>query len=180
MDLRFLNWVLHKRYGDEATKQFDDSKAYKVWLTTNANPVSLPGGVFIVRVKKSYDVGFKAFTFSMKDGLGHGNNSGYAALNLACCLGASPIYLLGFDMKHEPIKMKATQLSQVFQRYQLKKSHWHNGHPSQQGEKDVKGFIQYYNQAAEKIKSHGIKVINLNPDSALDCFPKKDYQEVLH
>lgn len=166
MDTRFLNWVFQDRYstvsdGKHTKSKFESTKAYKVWLCTYV--VGLPQEFFIVKVYKHYRAGLRAFTFSMKEGIGHGNNSGYGALNLAVCLQANPIYLLGFDCKHENGR-----------------SHYHAGHPEIQREDTVRNFIPYFERAAEILKPHGFKIINLNPYSALECFPKKRAEEVLH
>ncbi len=40
-----------------------------------------------------------AWGMSLTAGVGCGGNSGYAALNIADCLGASPVFLLGFDCR---------------------------------------------------------------------------------
>lgn len=160
MDTRFLNWLELGKYGQEAKKMFHRSTAYKVWLCTYVS--KLPPPIFIVKVHRNYKEGLRAFTFSLKDGIGHGNNSGYAALNLAVCLGANPIYLLGFDCKHTNGK-----------------SHWHDGHPTRQAEKTAIGFAHFFARAAPIIKAKKMKVINLNPDSGLGCFPKMKPEEVL-
>jgi len=160
MDTRFLRWVMDGRYGSEVKTKFERMKTYRVWLLTYK--ASLPDYMYIVKVYRNYKQGFKAFPFSQAEGIGHGNNSGYAALNLACCLGANPIYLLGYDMRHNNGK-----------------THWHQGHPVPQKESTVKSFINYFNNAAPIIKKRGIRVINLNPKSALKCFEKKKPEEVL-
>jgi hypothetical protein len=160
MDTRFLNWLEQKYYGPEALDLFWRSPAYRVWLATYV--ISLPGDIHLVKVYKNYNAGLRGFTWSMKDGIGHGNNSGYAALNLAVCLGANPIYLLGFDCSHENGK-----------------SHWHKGHPVKQSEVTVQKFIFYFEKASQLLKSKGIRVINLNPESGLNCFPKMDPGEIL-
>jgi len=161
MDTRFLNWLAKERYPKGTLERFLKARSYKVWLCTYT--VRLPDYIFIVKVHRNYQAGLRAFTWSMKDGIGHGNNSGYAALNLACCLGADPIYLLGFDMK-----------------FKDSKTHWHQGHPSKPAEKTMQNFISYFEKAAPLIKSKGFRVINLNPDSGLNCFEKKKPEEVLH
>lgn len=161
MDTRFLNWLLQGKYGQAAKEKFERLRAYKVWLATYE--LSLPGEIFVVRVYKSYRNGLVAFTFDMTEGIGHGNNSGYAALNLAVCLAANPIYLLGFDCKHEG-----------------KRSHWHKGHPIAQSPSIAKSFIGYFDKQAPRIRAKGFRVINLNPDSALNCFRKIPVKEVLH
>lgn len=157
MDPHFVRWVLMGKYGEEAKKKFMESRAFKVWLLTT--PVSLPSYIHILKIWSNYAVATRAFPFSMKQGIGHGTNSGYAALNLAACLGANPIYLLGYDMKHE-----------------AGKTHWHNGHPVKHGmqnEKDKLGmFIENLRFAALELKRKRVEVINLNPESALPWFPK--------
>lgn len=166
MDTRFLNWLYIGKYsvlkdGAEVTRKFKESRAYKVWLCTYV--VGLPDEIFIIRTFQNYKAGLRAFTFSMKDGIGHGNNSGYGALNLAVCLKANPIYLLGFDMKHESGGV----------------THWHAGHPMRQKEKTVTGFIKFFERAGHALRGKGISVVNLNPNSALNVFPKKKLEEVL-
>lgn len=168
MDTRFLNWLQKDKYdvmpdGAGAKEKFRCSQAYKVWLATYR--LELPPEFFIVLVKGNYELGLKAFTFSMEEGLGHGNNSGYAALNLAVCLGADPIYLLGFDCNHD-VKFGRT--------------HWHSGHPLEQKRSTVRDFIPFFNRAAERLRHTDFHVVNLNPGSALECFPKQAPKEVLH
>jgi len=161
MDTRYLNWILRNHYGLEVNVKFKQSKAYKVWLCTYT--CKLPGNIFIIPVYINYSRGFKAFPLSMKEGIGHGNNSGYGAINLAACLGVKRIYLLGFDMKCDG-----------------KKTHWHDGHKRLMKPSVLENYKTYFRIAANEIKRKTkIEVINLNPDSALDCFPKKDYREVL-
>jgi len=161
MDTSYLRHILSGYYGQDATHKFNSSKAYKVWLCTYI--CKLPEDIFIIPVYMNYSKGFKAFPTSMKDGIGHGNNSGYGALNLAVCLGVKRIFLLGFDMKCNKAK-----------------THWHDGYKKLMKPSILINYTGYFNHAAEEIKSKtDVEVINLNPDSALDCFPKKDYRKVL-
>jgi len=169
MDTRYLRWIMDGQYGEEAKEKFIASKAYKVWLCTYN--CKLPPEIFIVKVWGNYSRGFRAFPNTMRNGLGHGNNSGYGALNLAVCLGANPIYLLGFDMSYE--KGNLTDMLKV-------RTHWHNGHPQPHKSDTVNQFIKYFMLVAIKTKEMGIEIINLNPQSALPYFPKKPYREILH
>jgi hypothetical protein len=164
MDTRCLNWILKGQY--EATfpgirERFEDTAAYKVWLLTYS--ASLPDNIFIVPVYGSYEAGLTSLTFDSKEGIGHGNNSGYAALNLALALKADPIYLMGFDCN------RGTE----------DKSHWHAGHPIPQNPKHLEGFIKRFQYAAPLIKKAGVRVVNLNPASALGCFEFGKIDEVL-
>lgn len=166
MDLRFLNWIMKDKYeliedGAETKAKFLASQAYKVWLCTYT--LELPRSFFLVPVVKNYFYGLHNFTFSMQEGIGHGDNSGYAALNLAVCLGANPIYLLGFDCKHENGK-----------------SHWHGGHVLKQEAERAGKWVKRFNVAAEKLAPTNFRVVNLNPDSALECFEKMKPGRVLH
>ncbi len=170
MDTRFLRWIDEGKYGQEAREKFANTKAYKVWLCTYN--CKLPDDVFVVRVWKNYSQGFRAFPLTMNNGIGHGNNSGYGALNLAVCLGANPIYLLGFDMNYRKLEDEGPFDA-------VTSTHWHEGNPQSHKPTTVKGFIQYFQLPALTAKEKGIEIVNLNPKSALPYFPKRHYEEVL-
>lgn len=170
MDTRFLRWIDAGKYGEEAKLKFTNSKAYKAWLCTYN--CKLSDEVFVVRVWENYSRGFRAFPDTMRNGIGHGNNSGYGALNLAVCLGASPIYLLGYDMSYRKV---ATDKP-----FETHRTHWHEGHPQPHRPDTVQKFIRYFQFPAVKAKERGYEIINLNPNSALPYFPKRPYGEVLH
>jgi len=155
MDHKFVRWILMGKYGDVARRKFLLSPAMKIWLCTH--PKHIPGKIYVLKCWKSYVEARRAFPFTMREGIGHGNNSGYAALNLAACLGANPIYLLGYDMK-----------------LQGKQTHWHNGHPQKAPDHVPVSFIEHFHAAAAALKKRNITVINLNPESDLDCFPKAE------
>lgn len=157
MDPHFVRWILMGKYGEEAKRKFLESRAFKVWLLTTK--VSMPSYIHILKVWNNYAAGRRAFPFNMQKGIGHGNNSGYAALNFAACLGANPIYLLGYDMKLKDSKM-----------------HWHDGHPEKHGMQDDNQKLAMFNEnlrfAAIALKKKRIEVVNLNPESDLSWFPK--------
>lgn len=100
-------------------------------------------------------------------------NSGAAAISVAAHAGAKRIILLGFDMKLSTDS------------YQ----HWHDiygRHKS--GYKNRKGKINLpfmrhlrgFPQIASDAKKLGIEILNANPDSAINCFPKYSVNELLH
>jgi len=155
MDPSFVRHVLMNKYGDRARTKFKQSSATKIWV--NGTGINLPDDIYVLKYWQNYLKGRRAFPLTMKEGIGHGNNSGYGALNLAACLGANPIYLLGYDMKHENGK-----------------THWHDGHPKQPPDHVPGSFKEHFTTAAEILKTNEISVINLNPDSALNCFPKME------
>jgi hypothetical protein len=160
MDRTFYVNVIGGRYGAAAREAWERSRALKALLKA-ANRPGLDG-VFSIPIYRNYVHGRTAFSFSLAGGLGHGNNSGYGALNLAVCLGANPVYLLGYDMKHS-----------------AGRSHWHEGHPRPQREHTVTSFILGFNRASLEIAHRGISVVNLNPDSALKCFEFRDVNMIL-
>ena len=101
-------------------------------------------------------------TFDLAQGIYIGNNSGTGALCLAIALGYREIYLLGYDMKVD-VKNRRT--------------HWHEGYPERslaEAAKETKTFINDFMKLATLIRQTSVKVVNLNPDSALDCFPKAE------
>ena len=91
----------------------------------------------------------------------HCNNSGQAAINLAIELGASPIYLIGFDLKGTP-------------------TNFHDGYPTEASTNAYEGFIESIERyVPEKARDHFVEINNMSPDSALTAFPFADYDEVL-
>ncbi len=107
--------------------------------------------------------GVKAMKNTGEDGfdeqcwcLRHGHNSGYQAIHLAAHLGASPVYLLGYDM-----------------RVPGNRTHWHGGHgasPDQYG-RNLSDMLPHFAGLAVELEKRGIQVVNLTPGSALECFP---------
>lgn len=101
---------------------------------------------------------------SFNEGINVWNNSGYGALVLAYLLGASPIYLLGFDMKC------------------VHSTHWHCGYAGQTVEKQgprMHAFMMPFNYTYQQFAEAGTEVINLNPNSALTCFKFDEVTSIL-
>ncbi len=84
----------------------------------------------------------------------HGNNGGYAAINVAYHLGARRMYLLGYDF-----------------RYDDERSHWHEGHPTLHRERVFDKMLPHFPFLASELAERGVEVYNVNPDSALRAFP---------
>jgi len=91
-----------------------------------------------------------------------GNNSGYAAINVAFHTGASRICLLGFDMKSQDGR-----------------HHWHGDHPVAYQEKVYRKLLLHFPTLVEPLSKAGVEVFNCNLDSELKCFPKIPLQKVL-
>ena len=166
IDIRFLRWLLEGCLpGEEnALGKYITTLCTKVWSREMAVYDSNFDAQPIYLIDHNPD---KGLTYRLSDGLcmGQGNNSGFTALNLACCLGANPIYLLGFDMI--PTEEGLQQ-------------NWHKGYPITQNVKTrvYPNFIEIFNQYADSLESSRKHVINVNPESAIECFPKMDQKDL--
>jgi len=156
MDPQYLYWVIHHRFGLEVSRKFKEFKGYRVWLRTRK--WAYPQGIFLVN-----SVGVRPLSYSMKKGLASGANSGFAALNLAVCLGVNPIYLLGFDMKGDENERQAW---------------WHTGYMQKRSATVYDRFNVEFENVAPELKDRGIKVINLNRDSNMKCFEFGDIDSI--
>jgi hypothetical protein len=99
---------------------------------------------------------------SLERGLLACNKCGLTAINLADLIGVATIYLLGFD------------LSAINGRT----AHWHDIYPKDWGT-DGRAYINMLRAFGKWAEYCKTKVINLNPDSALECFEKADPASVL-
>jgi len=155
MDHTLYDWIVRGKLGQEVKDKFEDFKGFPVWLDTVG--YDYPKGIFILNKTNSHKI-----SYSLKDGITGGNNSGFGALNLAVCLGANPIYLLGFDMKGK----------------EGKQAWWHSGYPDNQSNKVYKSFINGFRRIAPDLKKKNIQIINLNPNSALKCFEFGEFKDI--
>jgi len=155
MDNNLYRWITNGSLGQEAKKKFEDFKGIPVWLDSAG--YDYPKGIFILN-----KLGLHKKTDSMKDGLRAGHSSGFGALSLAICLGANPIYLLGFDMKGKDGQQ----------------AWWHSGYPDNQVDKVYEGFLVDFKRIALSLEKRNIKVINLNPGSKLECFKFGKFSDI--
>lgn len=158
MDHSFYKWIREGNFGQETRKKYFSFKGYKVFLD-----IMLRNFPDVFGLAKIDEVGVAT---SLKRGIFHGNNSGFGALNVAVCLGANPIYLLGFDMRHVKDNGKM-------------RSHYHDGYPSRQPAGVLENFKNNFAKIASTLRSKKIKVVNLCPNSAMTCFPRKSIDEVI-
>ena len=99
------------------------------------------------------------------DTLAHGNNSGYAAINLAYHLGAKKIVLLGYDMGNVGGK-----------------GHYHEGYSSTRttsNEIYQKQFIPGFTFIANELKKKNVEVWNGCHTSKLTVFPRISLEKAL-
>ncbi len=148
MDARFWTWIEQSKFGEVVRSRFLNYPGIKLWL--NAANAPFPPDIYTLQCP-----GASVFTASTKDGLGGGCNSGFGALNLAVNLGASPIYLLGYDMKGGQDGLQ---------------DWFHAAHPVVQASSVYSTkFLPHFVRFADEINNRS-EVINLNPDSALKSF----------
>lgn len=148
MDVDFHGWVRRSHLA-AAWAEF---KGLKVWL-------DMVGYPFSEEILTVNSLGEQGIPTSLVDGIYHGANSGYGAIQLALLLGAAPIYLLGYDMQ-----------------FDAGRAHFYDG-PAAPPERVYKGFIPALDALAREIETG--RVINLNPGSALQGFPKAAPETVL-
>lgn len=160
MDRECYEWMIGGDLGGEVQRKFRAFKGFKVCLYIAL--YDYPRDIRLLR-----NTGSTAFTSSMRNGIGSGTNSGYAALNLAVCLGANPIYLLGFDMSGSSDG----------------KWHWWHGaypqRPMTTEKKVYRKFMQDFERVAPELKSRDVRVVNLNRQSALQCFEFGDFDDII-
>lgn len=159
MDERFWTWYFDRVLDEDTLQSIDNYKGYKVYMKTGSRYINR-GEIYHTDIYRERD----SISPSLKEGLGHGANSGYAALNLAIILGANPIYLLGFDMHGDA---------------QGKQQWFHDGYPSVYEYDVYSCYRRHFENAAEAILKGGTKVINLNPASALKCFSFGEIDQVI-
>jgi hypothetical protein len=88
------------------------------------------------------------------DRIHYGNNSGFAAVNLAIQFGAKDILLVGFDMQRT-----------------RGQEHFFGDHPAPlHNGSDFLPFIRAFTNASRAMPE-GVSIINCTPGSALRCFP---------
>jgi hypothetical protein len=141
----FMDRPYYKRIQSEPSwRVFPGIKVY-----LNMSGYSIEGGVVSLR-----PMGRTGLSRSLAEGIYHGNNSGVGAIGLAHCLGANPVYLLGYDCKRTS-----------------ESSHFHSGYGRSMSDTVLARMIKDFDDMAALLRGVGTRVINLNPDSAIRCFP---------
>lgn len=125
---------------------------YPGFVVTNCENLANLKTAKFVRVLKRIESGI---TYD-KQSCAWNGNSGAAAINLACLLGSKKIILIGFDMKKS---VKGEQ-------------NWHNLHVEKDKKMQYRRYIVKFQALAAVAKKNGIEILNANPDSELECFPK--------
>lgn len=136
LDARFYERVRDGVYGPETMMKFLEFKGLKVGV--HISKVHIPG------VREIQSLGAAGPIVPIERGIYHGNNSGYSAIALALALGASPVYVLGIDM-----------------RYDGEMTHHHGGHPERTPEKDlIKKCLPHFEALAKRDIGMLVKIVN--------------------
>lgn len=156
MDMSFWRMVRTEQLGPGSLRAFQDFKGIKCFLEIDNH--GYPAPICYVRGFVEY----RGLPITLRHGFWTGANSGFGALMLAVCLRASPICLLGFDMRHDGSR-----------------SHYHKRYRRRQSPQQLARFRGAFERVAPALKAKGIPVLNLNPRSAMKCFPFSTLEEVL-
>lgn len=155
-DPRLWGWYERGDLGEEARQKFNEYKGLKCWV--NAQSFPFPEDLYLVNAVPidGYE------KFDIVEGVPCHGNSGANAIMVAACLGANPIYLLGFDCKGENGRT----------------ADFHAGYPESDPEKVYDNFLPDFKDAAWRLAKKGVRVVNLNPDSAIRCFEFGRFEEI--
>ncbi|MHA1592741.1 MAG: hypothetical protein ACTSUP_09750 [Candidatus Heimdallarchaeaceae archaeon] len=162
MDLKLYNYI-----SQSGVKQ-DQRKIHLAWTNYGGNKIVLCPSRKHVFAKDIYLVDKivgKSISLDIGKGIYPGKNSGFGALMLAISMGAKEIFLLGYDMKVDG-----------------RRTHWHKGYLNQEPEgfaKKLEKFKKEFEEFAESLNGENIRITNLNPNSALKCFPFARLEDVL-
>jgi len=158
-DARLWGWYESGDLGLEAKEKFNNFKGYKAWVNCQSFPY--PEDLYIIDTKHSSDFNWKTYDYA--GGIPLCTNTGLDALCLAVCLGASDIYLLGFDCYGK----------------EGKTANFHAGYPDNNDDviyKDI--FLPNFRDLAVHINKKA-NVINLNPKSTLNCFKFGEFKDIV-
>lgn len=149
-----MYWTDSRVYG-WYKQDIDKFKGPKYTIRHHA---SYPADVKVLR--KSNKFGLE----ESKDALCHGNNSGYAAINLAYLMGAKKIVLLGYDMHNDGTK-----------------GHYHDGYPVPVTGDNIyrDQFVPGFQILADLLKQKKVEVYNASVRSSLTVWPRISFDQAL-
>lgn len=152
----FIDWRFY-----ELVKDRDDWKACTSTRIMHKSciqyPASNEAGAYWIPIGR----GTVQWGINFDAGLAGLSNTGVMAVNLADILGCDPILLLGFDLLGIPCPEKGEARSANF--HTLYPESWTTGDSV---------YTRFLDSFVRCLRYSGKRVINCNPDSALDLFPK--------
>lgn len=144
-------------------KDWYSGGAWPVFVKAHPDQEDIDANDFIFQARTEHSqASLFPWGTSLLRGITYGANCGLAALSLADILGATSIYLLGFDCGFGP----------------RKETHCHDLYPEHwqiQNDEIYKDWIRAYRKYAPEIKA---KVIVCGP-SGIDCFKKISHGELI-
>lgn len=159
MDARFWEWLEKCAWGQGTLDRFNRYDQGIRCFVDMARMRLYPPELMLLDNYRGRDL----LSPTLSEGVKTAGNSGYAALNLAILLGCNPIYLVGYDMRGGTDGQQAN---------------YHSGYPKSQSATIypnimIPGFVQ----ASSEMLSRA-QIVNLNPQSALRCFPFQEFEEL--
>ncbi len=166
------NWVDIMCWGDGAFywKNKDALLKYR-GIKVGFNPNTQPGRPGVYDAKFMLRDGNHAWGITRKPGMVSWNkHTGGAAINLAYHLGVKRIYLLGFDMLLDS---------------KTQKQHWHAHYPSaakprREPHLPFRRHLDSFKHILRDATELGLEIINVNPESAINHFPKVELKTILN
>lgn len=163
-DAQVFGWYDNDRQSDDDTKKYFTNEVRQKWKDFKGLKVFINDGRFpypedLVVLDQIEDANPNWTAESFIGGIPRTSNSGLAALMLACSAGAKEVFLLGFDCKGVDGET----------------ANFHGGYQHRHEEKVYQDFINGFNKWAPVLKKRS-KIVNLNPDSGIDCFEKSTFE----
>lgn len=159
MDKPFLRYVLDKKL------QPNPEMSFRLWKSFKGPKIGVaPPSAAVCQVD---DDPYFVIDSSVRNideelpkpwlGINHSNNSGLSAFKLALGLGAKEIHLIGVDLNQEPPGQQT----------------WHHaGYPKKKETDCYANMVQRFHEMEHIVNKAGIKVVNHNPASAVECFSR--------
>ncbi len=151
METQVFQWASTGAFGEDAHKRFLLYDGIYVARRMVSRNYQYPHYVTLVKGEPNIDLGEGVDTFVN----GH-SNVGFWAMNLAFCLGADPIVLIGFDQKGTPNNFNEW---------------WHDGYPKKARKVDntYRVMRRGFEHAAQQAEQIGRRIWVVGP-STLTCF----------
>jgi len=168
MDVRFYDMVTYapEPRWKSLHQQWIDYKGIKLFVRRSVKFIFDESVYYISNLSE------KGLSLDLKKGIWPGNNSGFGALMVACCLGCKRIGLLGYDLK---VQSGSGRVGDII-------THWHGGYGLEKKanfQSNLDKFKLCFEEFSSVIAQQGIEVVNLSKDSALTCFPKDSLKNFL-
>ena len=163
-DARFL-----LRFPKEFSKEWAAFQGLKVWHCLNEAEIpevkaAVPDLHVILNKRQD-----KHWSRSFADGLSYSSNSMVGAINIACLLGADPIFLLGVDCRSGELRMDNYHDS-----YKSDPMWEVGSNAADQFKSDFENWVHIHTK-----DRNIVNLINPDYESRVECWPKVNWKDVL-